>query len=468
MSTFEERAHIALSDVALQNNLKRGINYFATARVSAMAATGDPLGLRTRGKAIRDATIANIDVHLAKLAEMVERNGGTVHWAGDAAEARQIILELAKQHDVKLVVKSKSMATEEIELNHALEAANVEVVETDLGEYIAQKAHERPSHIIAPIVHKNKEQIAELLSREAGQPIPADATAINNYARQSLRQKFLRAEMGISGANFAVAETGTIVLVTNEGNGRLVSSAPRVHVAVMGADKVIPTMDDLPVLLSLLTRSATGQPISVYVSMLSGPRRADDVDGPEEFHLVIMDNGRSKFFGTEFQEMLNCIRCGACLNVCPVYKTVGGHAYGGVYSGPMGAVLMPGLGGLSDFGDLSHASSLCGACRDACPVMIDIPRMLLAWRQQAPHSLVEKITFRLTRLGMTQPLLYKLGVIFGRLGLKWFTKNGRVRHGPPPINRWNHGRDFPPIARRTFRERWNDAETKTFGSRDHG
>lgn len=454
MSTFEQRAHIALNDIVLQKNLKRGMNYFANARVTALAATGDPLGLRQRGKAIRDATIANLSLHLSQLAEMVERNGGAVHWAGDAGEARQIILDIAKREQVKLVVKSKSMATEEIELNHALEAAGIEVAETDLGEYIAQQAHEPPSHIIAPIVHKNKEQVAEVMTRVAGRAIPPDPMAINNFARKTLREKFLAADMGITGVNFAVAETGTVVLVTNEGNGRMCTSAPRVHVAVMAVEKVVPTMDDLAVLLSLLTRSATGQPISVYVSMISGPRRADDGDGPEQFHLVIMDNGRSNFFGGEFQEMLHCIRCGACLNVCPVYKATGGHAYGACYSGPMGAVLMPGLGSLSDFGDLPHASSLCGACRDACPVMIDLPRMLVAWRRQAPHSPLEKLTFKMTRLGMTSPWFYKLGVSFGRIGLKFFTKDGWVKRGPPPINRWTHGRDFPPIAPKTFHERW--------------
>ncbi len=458
MTTFEERAHLALKNIPLQTNLKRGMHYFANARVTALAATGDPLGLRKRGKAIRDAGIANIDVHLASLVTSVERNGGVVHWAGDAAEARQIILDIAQREGVKLVVKSKSMATEEIELNHALEGEGIEVAETDLGEYIAQHAHEPPSHIIAPIVHKNKEEVAEVVSRVAGHPIAADPIAINNFARADLRQKFLSADMGISGANFAVAETGTIVLVTNEGNGRMCTSAPRIHVAVMGADKVIPTLDDLPVVLSLLTRSATGQPISVYVSMLSGPKRAEDVDGPEQFHLVIMDNGRSQFFGGEFQEMLNCIRCGACLNVCPVYKATGGHAYGACYSGPMGAVLMPGIGGVREFGDLPHASSLCGACRDACPVIIDLPRMLVARREQAPHTWIEKLTFRLTRLGMTSPLLFRLGVTFGRLGLRLFVKDGRVKSGPPPINRWTHGRDFPPIANKTFHERWKHME----------
>jgi L-lactate dehydrogenase complex protein LldF len=456
-TTFEQRAHLALTDISLQTILRRGsmVN-FSNARVMALHATGDPLGLRQRGKAIRAATIANIEHHLATLAESVTRNGGVVHWAGDAAEARQIILGIAQREHVKLVVKSKSMATEEIELNHALIAAGIEPVETDLGEYIVQIAHDKPSHIIAPIIHKSKEQVAAAIKHDSGQDIPADPSAINNYARQTLREKFLRADMGITGANFAVAETGTIVLVTNEGNGRLCTSAPRIHVAVMGADKVLPTMDDLAPLLSLLPRSATGQPISVYVSMLSGPRRADDVDGPEQFHLVVMDNGRSRFYGTEYQEMLQCIRCGACLNVCPVYKSVGGHAYNACYSGPMGAVLMPGLGGLDQFGELAHASSLCGACREACPVMIDIPRMLVAWRKQAPHSAIEKLTFKLMRFGMTAPLLYRLGVFCGRIVLSLFAKNGRVQNGPPPINRWTQGRDFPLIARKTFRERWRE------------
>ena len=457
MTTFEQRAHIALTDSQLQKNLTRGsmIN-FSNARVAALNATGDPLALRQRGKAIREAAIANIDAHLTQLAESVAKNGGVVHWAGDAAEARQIILELAKRENVKLVVKSKSMATEEIELNHALIEHGIEPVETDLGEYIVQIAHDKPSHIIAPIVHLSKEQVTAAIKRDSGQDLPADPTVINNYARKTLREKFLRADMGITGANFAIAETGSIVLVTNEGNGRLCSSAPRIHVAVMGVDKVIPTMDDLAPLISLLPRSATGQPISVYVSMISGPRRADDVDGPEQFHLVIMDNGRSRFYGTEYEEMLACIRCGACLNACPVYKSVGGHAYNACYSGPMGAVLMPGLGGLGEYGDLSHASSLCGACRDACPVMIDIPRMLVAWRREAPHSLIEKLTYLAMQLGMTTPLLYKLGVMFGRIALQLFAKEGRVQSGPPPINRWTQGRDFPVIAGKTFRERWNE------------
>jgi L-lactate dehydrogenase complex protein LldF len=454
-NTFEQRAHLALTDIQLQTVLQRGnMTNFSQARVNALNATGDPLGLRQRGKAMRENTIANLDQHLATLAEAVTRNGGVVHWAGDAADARQIILDIAKRENVKLVVKSKSMATEEIELNHALIENGIEPVETDLGEYIVQLAHEKPSHIIAPIIHKSKEQVAEVITKASGQPIAADPIVINNYARKTLREKFLRADMGITGANFAVAETGTVVLVTNEGNGRLCTSAPRIHVAVMAVEKVLPTMDDLATMLSLLTRSATGQPISVYVSLLSGPRRNDDVDGPEQFHLVIMDNGRSRLYGTEYQEMLQCIRCGACLNACPVYKSVGGHAYNACYSGPMGAVLMPGLGGLAEFGDLAHASSLCGACRDACPVMIDIPRMLVAWRKQVPHSLVETLAFKMMRLGMTVPLLYQLGVFFGRMALSLFAKNGRVQSGPPPINRWTQGRDFPMIAPKTFRERW--------------
>ena len=303
-----------------------------------------------------------------------------MHRADGPEDARRVVLGIAREEGVKLAVKSKSMATEEIHLNAALEAEGVEVVETDLGEYIIQLAHEMPSHIIAPAVHKTVPQVARLFSEAAGTLLPDDRTALCAFARERLRSKFLAADLGITGVNFAAVDTGTIVLVTNEGNGRMCTSLPRVHVAVMPVEKVLPRFADLGVLLPLLTRSATGQRLSTYVSMITGPRRPGEVDGPERLHVIFLDHNRRSLLGTPYQEMLCCVRCGACLNVCPVYRRIGGHAYDAVYSGPMGAVLTPLLSGGTEGRDLPDASSLCGACTEACPVGIPLADMLVRLR----------------------------------------------------------------------------------------
>jgi len=280
-----------------------------------------------------------------------------------------------------MAVKSKSMATEEIDLNEALEHAGVTPVETDLGEYIIQLAREKPSHIIAPAIHKTKSQVADLISAVAGERLPADPEALTAAARVLLRQKFLQADMGITGANFAIADTGTVVLVTNEGNGRMVTSLPRIHVALMGIEKVVPSMTDLAVFLSILARSATGQKLSSYTTLVRGPRQPGELEGPDEFHLILMDNGRARQIAGPLREALYCLRCGACLNVCPVYRQIGGHAYGHTYPGPIGILLTAMLRGDESVKELAHASSLCGACKDVCPVRIDIPRMLIELRQ---------------------------------------------------------------------------------------
>ncbi|HEX6989530.1 MAG TPA: LutB/LldF family L-lactate oxidation iron-sulfur protein, partial [Bacillota bacterium] len=367
---FRLRVERSLRDTFLRVAVPSATRRFHTARQHALAELGEPLRWRQLARDIRAHTIANLDHYLAQAADAVEARGGRVHWAAEADDAVAAVRAIAREAGVRRVVKSKSMVTEELHLNRWLEADGIEVVETDLGEYILQLDGDAPSHIIAPAVHKTQEQVRRMFSRLAGEDLPDEAQALTDFARRRLREKFLSADMGISGANFVVAETGHVVLVTNEGNGRMVTSLPRVHVAVMGMERVVPTWEDLAVLLEVLARSATGQKLSVYTSITGGgPASPEEGDGPREFHLVIVDNGRSRLLGTRYQEGLHCIRCGACLNACPVYREIGGHAYGGVYSGPVGAVITPLLGGFDGWEELPHASSLCGACHEACPVM---------------------------------------------------------------------------------------------------
>ncbi len=321
---FVERASRALNDPFLQTALNTATTRFLTLRREAFEAFPQGEALRERARQIKEATLQRLDGYLEQLADNVENLGGHVHWAATGDEAREIILKLARDRAVRLVVKSKSMATEEIELNEALEHAGITPVETDLGEYIIQLAREKPSHIIAPAIHKTKEQVAELFSRELKRQLAADPEVLTKVARDELREKFLRADMGITGANFAIADTGTIVLITNEGNGRLVTTLPKIHVALMGMEKVIPSMTDLMVFLSILPRSATGQKISSYVTLVTGSRKPGEIDGPDEFHLILLDNGRSRQIASSLREALYCLRCGACLNVCPVYRQIGG------------------------------------------------------------------------------------------------------------------------------------------------
>jgi len=331
-------------------------------------------------------------------------------------------------------------------------------VETDLGEYIIQLAHEKPSHIIAPAIHKTKGQVAELFSKELGGHFEADPEVLTAVARKELRQKFLDADMGITGANFAVAETGTIVLVTNEGNGRMVTTLPRIHVAVMGMEKVIPTMTDLMVFLAILARSATGQKLSSYTTLVRGPRQPGETEGPDELHLILMDNGRTRQIAGTLREALYCLRCGACLNVCPVYRQIGGHAYGYTYPGPIGILLTAMLKGAASVKDLAHASSLCGACKDVCPVRIDIPRMLVELREQVEREKIaswpERMVFGLARRIMTSSSLFALGAVLGRIAQRPFIRNGRVKGLPLFFGKWTRTRDLPPVASRTFSERW--------------
>ena len=426
---------------------------------------------REEARQIKIHTLDHLDYYLEMLHDNVTAAGGQVHFAADAAEANSIVSHLAQSRGVKVATKSKSMVSEELELNPVLESIGVDVYETDLGEYIIQLAGETPSHLVAPALHKSKEDVAELFADKLGVPYDEDIVRMAGTARQVLRDKFMQADLGISGANFVVAETGTLVIVTNEGNGRLCTSAPRIHIGITGMEKVIPSMQDLAIFLRLLPRSATGQRISSYVSMITGPRREDDEDGPEEFHLVLVDNGRSRMLrDPKLREALYCIRCGACLNICPVYARVGGHAYGWVYPGPIGAVVSPMLTGLKESKMLPQASSLCGACREACPIKINIPRMLLELRHRTAESddpkerastRSERFLARAYARLMRNPGRMSLGARLGRIAQRLVPgmsrRGGWIRRAPLPLfSRWTRARDLPQLPAKSFRDIWRD------------
>ena len=426
---------------------------------------------REEARSIKVHTLDNLDYYLELLHDNVTKAGGHVHFAKDAAEANAIVAHIAEANQVRIVTKGKSMVSEELALNDVLEDMGVEVYETDLGEYIIQLAKETPSHLVAPALHKSKEQVAQLLSDHLGVPYTDDIETMARIAREALRDKFLSADMGISGANFLVAETGTLVIITNEGNGRLCTSAPRIHVGITGMEKVIPSLQDLAVFLRLLPRSATGQRLTSYVTMVTGPRRTLDEDGPEQFHLVIVDNGRSKMLADpQLREALYCIRCGACLNICPVYQKVGGHAYGWVYPGPIGAIVSPMLVGLKQAKDLPQASSLCGACREACPVKINLPRMLLQLRQklaESPEPEEKAATFSHKMLAkayaalMGHPKLLSLSRKLGRIAQKPMQSNGRIgRSSLPGISGWTRSRDLPSLPVKSFHQIWQQGLRK--------
>ena len=450
-TTLRQRSAAAVADPKLRAKTAAGVDRFAGHRLVGLATLDDPDGLRAAARAIRGQILAELPTLLERFADRVLALGGHVCWAADGAEANAYIAAVAAQRGVRSVVKSKSMATEETGLNEALEAAGARVVETDLGEWIIQLAHETPSHIIAPALHRDRHDVADLFEVVAGGQRPDSAPEVlAAFARERLRAEFLAADMGISGANFGVAGTGSIVLVTNEGNGRLVTSVPPVHVAVMGMERLVASWEQLDLMLNLLARSATGQHLSSYTSVITGPRRAGEVDGPEELHVVILDNGRSDILGGEFHEMLACIRCGACLNVCPVYRQIGGHAYGWVYSGPMGAVLTPLLAAReAEAAELANASTLCGACMDACPVGIPLQDLLLGLRRRKAEAAGrrERTAWRAWAAAWSRPATYRastramgLGGVLGRRLPLW------------------PGRTTPVPARRTFRQRWEAGE----------
>jgi L-lactate dehydrogenase complex protein LldF len=446
--TFRENAKAALADTHLRGALKNATSLFGERRNSAAASLPNWEALRTQARAIKDEALSHLDHYLEEFVRNAESRGAKIHRAHDAAAANAIICKLATEHRARVIVKSKSMTTEEIHLNTALEAAGMQVVETDLGEYIIQLADEPPSHIIAPAIHKTRGQVAELFTAELGMPPTDDIAKLTGTARTTLRNRFATADLGISGVNFAIAETGTIVIIENEGNIRLTTSLPRVHIAVMGIEKVIPRFADLDVFLKLLPRSGTGQKLTTYQSFITGVKRRETDEGPEELHIVLLDNGRTRMLAHPVtRQSLACIRCGACLNVCPVYQQIGGHAYGSVYPGPIGAVITPQLIGIEKTSQLPYASSLCGACRDVCPVKIDIPQLLLHLRAEiAPRkgSVGERLAFNLWAKVMTRPALYKMSSIAGRVMQRFV-----------PISRaWTNGRDLRPIESKSFHELW--------------
>lgn len=456
MTTFRERAVTDIGTPKAAAN-DAGARRLAGHRQRALSEFPAMEGMRDRARDIRLHTLSRLDAYLAEFADSVERSGATVFFAADGAEANRYIAELASARGVTRAVKSKSMVTEEIELNHALEAAGVDVVETDLGEFIVQLSGDTPSHIIAPVLHWTRFGVGELFAEKIDVPYTDDPTELNAIARAHLRRIFLEADMGISGVNFGVASTGSICTVTNEGNGRLTTTAPRIHVAVMGMERVVPTPGDLAVMLEVLARSATGQRLSVYSNIVTGPRRPGDPDGPDELHVVIVDNGRSKVMASAESEILACIRCGACLNICPVYREVGGHAYGSVYSGPVGAVLTPVL--METGTDLPFASSLCGACQEVCPVRIEIPRMLLDLRARASGS--GDSEFRWLRAGLaaytraaTHPMLWRSFLGAGGLVSRTAGRSGWIKRLPWHGGNWTDDRDLVAPARQSFHAWW--------------
>lgn len=461
--TFHERVDAALHDETLQTAISRATTRFVGNRANALAALNDEAALRDQARAVRAKALAHLDELLIRLSDNVTAQGGHVHWAEDGAAVSRYIADLARDRGVRLIAKSKSMASEEIHLNQALEALGMEIAETDLGEYIIQLAGETPSHIVGPAIHKTREQVSALFGQHLGMPPTDDVPTMTRTAREALRQQFLQADMGISGVNFGVADSGAVVLVENEGNGRLTTTLPRIHVAVMGIERVVASLDDLKILLQVLARSATGQKLSVYTSLISGPARPQEPDGPDEFHLILLDNGRSKILGGPYAESLLCIRCGACLNICPVYQSIGGHAYGGVYSGPIGAVLTPLLQPeLPDQHHLPYASSLCGACQEVCPVRIPLPDLLLRLRADAVKAGKaapgEHLAMRGWQIMMSNPAFYRAGSKLAALGTGLLANGGRIEHLPPPLDTWTNRRDFPPVARKTFTARWEERQ----------
>ncbi|MGH9452223.1 MAG: LutB/LldF family L-lactate oxidation iron-sulfur protein [Terriglobia bacterium] len=462
---IHQRAAETMRNPRLQEAYRSSSLRLYTHRLDAFAQVPGFETLRERARALKREVIEHLDEYLAEFADRAEQLGTTVHWAMDASEVCGIVRGIAQKAGVKEFVKSKTMVGEEVELNHALEAWGIRGIETDLGELIIQLAGERPAHIVAPAIHKTREDVSELFVKYLGSERTTDPERLTAIARRALRESFARAGLGLSGANFAVAETGSIVLVENEGNIRLCTTAPRIHVALVGIEKMIPRFQDLPVFLRLLARSGTGQKLTAYTSILTGPRR-DGEDGPEEMHVILVDNGRTRALADEkTRESLYCIRCGACLNACPVYRKIGGHAYGWVYSGPIGALVTPEYNGIGTSRELPFASSLCGACREVCPVKINIPDILLHLRakaQEKPSGSArsgaprgERASMRMWAWAMKRPWAYALGGKLGRWAQKMYARNGWIRKAPMfPVSGWTGGRDFPALASESFRERW--------------
>jgi iron-sulfur cluster protein len=453
---FKARAGQKLADQRLQQNLTKLSTKFVSARAAAMTAIDFP-ATRAALKERRNRALENLDVWLETFEREATRRGVTVLFAETTQEAAKLVADIARKHDVKKVIKTKSMVSEEMRLNEVLGQMGVQSIETDLGEYILQiNDNEPPSHIIAPVVHKDKEEIADLFAKTHQKPRLTEIPEMTREAREMLRPHFMTADMGVTGGNFVIAETGSVALVTNEGNEGMCTVMPRVHVAVTGIEKVLPTLEDLATAMRLLPRSATGQDVSNYFSVLTGPRGADDQDGPEHMYVVLVDGGRTGLIGGDFQEMLRCIRCGACMNHCPVYQSVGGHAYGWVYPGPMGSVLTPSYVGLENARDLPHASTLCNQCGVVCPVKIPLPDLLRKLREQSFERKLppwrERAALRAWGIIARHPGLYAAVAALGARVLASLGGRRKVIHNLPFAGGWMRGRDLPAPTGKTFRE----------------
>lgn len=444
---FFDRVKDGIADTEAREVTRTAQEITKSARIASAAETGNWEAWRQEAANIRAHTISHLDTYLSQLADNVEKHGGHVFFANTPEEARAYIQEVAKKTNSKKIIKSKSMVTEEFGLNHALEEIGCKVLETDLGEYILQLSNSPPSHIVMPALHFSKEQI-QVIFQKYGYTGTSDMHELVNFAREQLRPEFLSADMGITGCNFAVAESGSVCIVTNEGDGRMVTGLPKTLVTVMGMERIVPTFTDLELLVTMLTRSAVGKVLTSYISIFTGVKQPGEVDGPEEFHLVIVDNNRSKILGTEFQDSLRCIRCAACINVCPIYRNIGGHAYGTIYPGPIGAVITPLLADKDDFKELPYASTLCAACTEACPVKIPLHELLIKHRnnyaEKAKKSpLFERIAMKLYGWMATHPALFRWVVRMAPFALKPFVKDGKISKGPGPLKLWNQIRDLP-------------------------
>jgi L-lactate dehydrogenase complex protein LldF len=455
--TFQESAHVALRDSQLRHNLGNATRAIRAKRNNVVAELPDWQELREAGRAIKERTLRHLDDYLVQFEDAVQRAGGQVHWARDAAEANAAVIDLVKATGAGEVVKSKSLTTEETKLNEALQQHGISAWETDLAQLIIQLGHDKPSHVLVPAIHKNRAEIRELFMRELGiDELSDDPADLAEAARRHLRRKFLDARVGISGANFGVAETGTIALVESEGNGRMCTTLPETLITVMGIEKLIPTWQDFEVFLQLLPRSSTAERMNPYNSFWTG---VHDGDGPREFHLVLVDNGRTNVLADEIgRQSLNCIRCSACMNFCPVYERTGGHAYNSVYPGPIGAILTPQLEGIGRAPSLPYASSLCGACYDACPVKIDIPRVLVHLRhkvvQQERALDPERVAMKAMAKVFSSRRGYERAQRLARVGQWPFARHGTIDRLPGQLAGWTATRDLRPVPAESFRDWW--------------
>jgi L-lactate dehydrogenase complex protein LldF len=458
---FNERTTEGLGDTFMRSAVSSAQDSLKTRRLSAATALGDWEQWRSIGQQIRQHTLKNLDYYLEQLADNVEKKGGHVYFAKTKEEASRYIRDIVVQKKAKKIVKSKSMVTEEIEMNRVLMDAGCELIENDLGEYILQiDDWDPPSHIVAPALHKDRTQIQRVFTAKLGYTGDESPENLARFARTVLRQKFLEADVGITGCNFAIANLGAINLVTNEGNGDLTAAIPKTHIAVMGMERIVPTLEEMEILDNLLCRSAVGQKLTSYITVM-GPSATGESDGPEEFHLVVVDNGRSEILGSEFNEALQCIRCGACLNVCPVYRHIGGHAYGSIYPGPIGAVITPLLGGYDDYKELPFASSLCAACTDVCPVKIPLHEQLILHRQKIVEekrtSSSERIQMKTASRLLSSQALFGKALRFANPASRLLSRHGRIIRGPGLVRGWINARDLrQPVKQQDSFRTWLD------------